>query len=471
MSFHGHCQRLASGRRLIKALALHACVLGAFAAAVRAQDAPPYLLAQPAQYTNVIDAFEDHDPVDFNVHLGFTRSMRHGVLQRERATPANSGAGVPTLTDIANTTQIINALELGLDAGLYKDLMVYGRLPLVLSDSRQLDWPDWATCTSGACPARARDTALLTDTPPGGGMPARLFGGDLPFRSKTRSGVPHIDLGLAWGITNQYRDSHLPTWVIMLEGRVGAGSVMKPCADGASCDPGISRGTARLKLESRWSYRFRYVEPYMGVSYAYEIATSAADRFSPHGALAGYVDATPPSVTEVTIGAEFVPWEHRGRFQRFAIDALARAGYVSAGRDYSVLFDALGSSQNPYLTTPNNERLIGDPSNLDVRFSGNGLTNVDAHARLALEAALAMQAARYVRFRLGLGFAYTEPHLLTDAQACNTAVQARSGDVRACSGGGLWNPLYRSVIDTAGRRFRLASELALDLFASATAQF
>ncbi len=432
---------------------------GGWTARAVAQDAPPYLLAQPAQYTNVIDAFEDDNPVDFNVHLGFTRSMRSSVLQRE-GTAAKAGDGVPAFSDVAKSTQVINALELGLDAGLYKDLMIYGRLPLVLSDSRDLGWPD--------VPASARKdvAAQLVNTPPDPKADGQLIPGGLPFASKTRSGVPHIDLGLAWGITNQYRDNHLPTWVVMVETRLGTGTAMKPCAAAASCDPGIGRGTARVKLESRWSYRYRYVEPYLGASYAYEWATDAAESFSPHGNFAGYVDASPPSVTEATFGAEIVPWEHRGRFQRFAIDALARAAYVSAGRDYTPLFDALGSSNNPYLAQPNDERLSAPFSNVPVRFTG--LTNVDAHARLAFEAALAMQAARYVRFRLGLGFGYEQPHLLTDAPACNAGV-TRASDCGA--GTGQWNPLHRPIIDTPGKRLRLDSDLTINLFASATAQF
>src|SRR5205085_8619485 len=119
-----------------------------------------------------------------------------------------------------------------------------------------------------------------------------------------------------------------------------------------SCDPGKSRGTTRLLLGTRWSYRYRFVEPYIGVDHAFEWASSASNRFKPRGAGLYFGDTGLPSVTGLTAGGSFVPWEHRGRFQQFSIDVRGRAEYVSAGRDYTPLFDVLGASGNPYLSLP-----------------------------------------------------------------------------------------------------------------------
>ncbi len=436
--------------------ALLASLLGSRAAS--AQDSPPYLLTEPAQYTNVADAFGENDPLDVNVHVGFSRSARSGMLQRE----ASAANGSTSWVDVARSRQVVTSLDLALDVGIYRDLMIYGRLPLVLSDTRGLRLPAGArTAVSDAL-----------NNPPPGSTSAPLFGTDLPLDSKTRSGVPAVDFGIAWGITNQYRMPHLPTWMLALEGRFGIGALLHACRQDQTCDPGISRGTTRVKLESRWSYRYRYLEPYAGLSYAIEWATYGQRLFTPVGNLPGYVDATPPHVAEATVGMELVPWEARGRFQRFAIDLRGRAAFVSGGRDFTPLFDALGASSNDYLTAMNSDQVRPSGTGRVNNVPFTGLTNAQAHARIGFEAAIAMQAARYVRFRVGIGVAYQQAHLLTQASQCNASVQASPADPRACpDGAGLWNPLSRPVIDFPGQRFLLDGELSFDLFAAAMGQF
>jgi hypothetical protein len=401
-------------------------------ARVGAQDKPPYLMAQPIDYTDVPDAFEGDRALDIAVGLDFVRTRDVSTISREHAATTDRIGG--RYAPIAKAERVSNALALQLGVGVYHDLSLYARVPLVLSDTRQL---------------RALASTDAADL----GDPA-LFG--LDFQSATRSGVPDVEFGVAWGIVNQYRTPYLPTWVVSAETRLGIGKLLQACAPGTGCNAGISRGTARVDLESRWSYRYRYVEPYLGLRYAVEFATAARDRFAPRGSSSDDGDTTPPSVAEATLGAALIAWEERGRFQRFAIDVRGRAAYVSAGRDYSPLFDALGTSNNPQLSAA---YATGQGP---VRFSG--LTEVDAHAELGLETALAMQAARYVRFRLGVALWHQSSHLLTDAAPC-----ASNSESTCASGHG--SALYRPVIDATGQRFRIDGDVSVDLFANATGQF
>jgi hypothetical protein len=407
-----------------------------------AQDKPPYLMAQPIEYTDVPDAFEADRALDIAVGLDFVRARQTSTISREHAAGSDriGGRYVP----IAQAERVSNALALQLGVGVYRDLMVYARVPLVLSDTRQLRAPTQV--------ARAKvDAALGADAQRND--PA-LFG--LDFNSATRSGVPDLEFGVAWGIVNQYRTPYLPTWVVSAETRIGIGKLLEACAPGTGCNAGISRGTARVDIESRWSYRYRYVEPYLGLRYALEFATAARKRFAPRGDNVDDGDTTPPSVAEATLGAALIAWEERGRFQRFAIDVRGRAAYVSAGRDYSPLFDALGTSPSPQL----NAAYVTSAG--PVRF--DGLTEVDAHAQLGLETALAMQAARYVRFRFGVALWHQSSHLLTDASPC------AGGSDGSCSVGHA-SALYRPVIDATGQRFWIEGDVSVNLFANATGQF
>lgn len=435
--------------------------LGALSLTAAAQDKPPYLLREPTEYMDVIDAFdESDDPIDFNVRLGFVRSQEDAAISRER-NPA--GAFGVDRVHIGDYHSVRSQLVLGADVGLYKDLMLFGELPLVFSDTRELTLPDAARCDSSQCKQRARvvDDVLREPVPNGDARP--LFQLPPTTAARTRSGVPSVDVGLAWGVMNQYREPGLPTWVLVLESRFSLGSPMAACLDTGSCDPGKSRGTTRLRIGSRWSYRYRDVEPYLGIDYAFEWASSASAAFEPGGSDQQLAETGLPGIAGLTVGGTLVPWEHRGRFQQFIIDLRGRAEYVTAGRDYTPLFDVLGRSDSPFLTTP-----LSRAGGKSVPF--NGLTHADAHARLAFNLGLAMQAARYVRFRLDLLVSHASEHLLTGAPACTESARSGTGAVDQC-GNKQPNALYRAVIDAPGQRFLQSAALAYTLSATATAQF
>jgi hypothetical protein len=398
------------------------------------------LLADPFDYTEVADAFDGDDLFDLKVRLGFERATTTGNVERETTADADAERRSRRVVVARNETER-STLWLGLEAGLFHDLMVYGRIPLVLSETQSLTLADSARCGTVACD---EVDALLRDVPEDALADShRLLVLDPTFTSATRSGVPHVDLGLAWGVLPAHGEDRGPTWVWLLEARLPVGDVMRPCAADGGCQAGISRGTTRLKLETRFSYRVRHLEPYMGLSHAIEWATRAEDRFEPGGDVPDEVDAAPPSRSEATLGLVLVPWEERGRSQRFGIDLRGIAGYVSGGRDYTPLFDALGVSTSP---------------RLGARFTG--LTQVEPHARLGLEIGAVMQAAQYVQFRLGWSVAHQTAHLWTGAGACDAAMGA-------CT----QSPFYASVVDQPGRRFRSGGQWTMGLSALAVGQF
>jgi hypothetical protein len=403
------------------------------------QDDRHILLVKPTEYTDVLDAFEGGQRPDFNVGLSYHRTHGRSTVVREHAALGDRIAG--RTSPVAVSEQTTNALALELAVGLWRDLMVYGRLPLVLSDTRSLRLPRGHS---------SAEVAALLGT---AGNDPPLIDLSTPYHSATRSGVPGIDIGVAWGIVNQFRTRYLPTWVVAAESRIGLGRVMEPCADAAQCETGINRGTFSLALSTRFSYRVRFAEPYLGLRYVHEWATTASERFRPES-VPGYVDTALPSQRELTLGVALVTWEDRSRFQRLALDVRGAVAYVSAGRDYSVLFDALGASKNPQLSQPY--------LNKSVYF--NGLTDVAAYARMSAELSLAMQAARYIRFRLGVQLAHATTHISTDAAACGMQPPAACPNERI-------NPLYRPVIDLPGQRFLQTKDLGYDLFANAVGEF
>lgn len=456
---------------------LAATLISGVATQARAQDDAVVLSNEPTRYTDVLDAADDHDPFDLNLSIGFARSLTTGSIQREISGPAID-PGQAAYTNVAQHRRLANVLMLGMEVGVYRDVMVYANLPLVLSDERSLRAPS----AGGMAGAAASPFSV-------------------PFNSPTRSGIDYLSLGAAWSITNQARMPSYPTWVLMLEGRFGIGVPLHACStesvpgSSAPCrgeydaagnqqwvgDPGISSGTNALRLETRVSRRIGYIEPYLGFAFQHDFLASSEKYFSPGGALPGVVHRRPPVLGELTAGLAVVPWEHRGRHQRFTFDVRGQFAYVSAGRDYSPLFDALGIAQDPNLTSPNLEidcSTASDPaacaSASSVRRAYNyGITDTQAHARLGGRVSLDMQAARYVRFTLGVSLYYNSPYLITGADPCNPQVTpdgASDQRVGTCSSGVL-NPSYRSSIDTPGRRYRLDGDFTINFDAMLTAQF
>lgn len=445
--------------------------------AVAQSDGEVRLFGDPTSYTDIIDAFDEDDPFDLNVRVGFEQRFRFGTIQRETALGPADGRDTANYVDVVDYSHTQSRLELGLDIGIFHDLAIYGRLPIILTDARELSLPSGTT---------AADVMRILDeqytTADGTMASGPLF--SPTFTSPTRSGLDHIGVGLAWAIFNQYRQPEYPTWLIMVEGEFGIGEPLNACNEdenygtdpvtgepnlrcNGSGEAGISEGINTLRLETRASRRYRYVEPYAGLMFQMSWPGPAGDLFEPGGDLSGFINTLPPRIGEFTAGLALIPWEQRARAQRFTIDFRVSGAYISEGHQRSPLFDALGTSTIDPLRVPRRE-CPDAACNRPVVFTG--LTDTESHGRIRGQVAFEMQAAKYVRFRIGGAFQWESPYHITYADSCNPNVSADDPRSEGCRSG-IINPHHRPVIDLPGRRFRVAGELGIDLHATIIGQF
>ncbi|MDB4988904.1 MAG: hypothetical protein JWN04_4082 [Myxococcaceae bacterium] len=428
------------------------------------------LMHEPISYTDVIDARDDRDLFDLNAHLDYARTRETGTIGRERT----SASGQRTQEKVAQSERIVSQLVPGVDVGLYRDLMAFVRMPLILSDSRKLSLPHGVTADQAS--ARLSDASGPDST---GGA---LFG--VPFSSPTRAGLDYLAIGAAWAPFNQMRKAWLPTWVLRIEGRRAVGRTLRACTkhsdatlmkDVTDCGStstedrdgdgkldgthggsgaGSSRGVSALLAETRFSHRYRRAEPYAGLSLLVEWASTARDVFRD----AGYGHARPGPQTGATLGLALIPWEDRGAFQRIVFDLRATATHVGRGTDYTPLFDVLGTSRNPDL----------DVARQNVSFYG--LTEVQSYLRYGGQLGVEVQAARYVRFAVGSQMQWATEHALSGRDACNGPSAGTADDGRVCSSGRA-DRRERGVIDAPGRRFIMRDQVLLGVYAQATASF
>ncbi len=454
----------------------------------------PRLMSETAEITTVADAFDGDDPFDLNLVLGFQQSWKNASIRREsqlNQPGLATGNFIPANENIATYSSSTSTLEVGADVGIYKDLALILRLPVILSYSQNLGDLDGS---SKVAPQRLAD-------PTGG----QLF--TVPFTSPTRSGVDYFAFGLDWAIFNQQRDDTKPTWVIGVEGRVPVGNPMHACNasgnGGTQCfdggnptagihggvDPGISRGFDSVLAKTVWSRRFGYVEPYSGFNFEADFPTAGSDfgKFNPQQNL----ERTPPLLGSFSMGLEVIPFEQREQFQRLSADFRVKGTYHSPGRDYSELFDALGSSNaaslrapepTSYTTNPAYHGQAGVPQSIadstvtPTYFSG--ITEVQAYGSLTFSAAATWQAGEYIKFTLGSAFTYAQSHLISTADPCNPNLGGGSpGQAGPCfnpSNGsvqGVPNPDHRDLIDLPGHRFAVDDTTIVDLYVMGVVMF
>lgn len=466
----------------------------------------PSVLREPTELTQVVDAFDDDDPFDVHLSLGFQSSHRFARIRRESSlSQPSSGAGyvLPNLT-VGRYEETTTRLTTRADIGLYRDLALVVRLPIVLANERAIGSSDGSA---------GRASTILA------GLPGeQLF--RLPFEAPTRSGLEYLALGLDAALMNQMRDPVKPTWVIGVEGRFDLGEPMRACSasteplnvDGATprrCahpadvdrdgvpaesplegsfsgnrSPGVSRGVTGLEVHTYVSRRIKHLEPYFGARALFEFPNGNSDY-----ALADWEGSPvtgPPMRATLLAGLTLIPWEVRERFQRVSFDVRITGTYVSKGRDYSELYDALGSSDAPSLRHPsftryraNPDPQSGAPAVLDPdapRAYFTGLTTVEQHGALGMHTAFTWQAGEYVKFHLGGGLTVVRGHLVTFDEPCDLDAEATPGTAGPCRSAngtpkGRPNPNYRRVIDDPGHRFRVDDALELDFWLNATVMF
>lgn len=506
------------------------CAAATLAPAAARADEPknagePRIMMEAGDVTSVPDAFDDGDLFDAHVSLGFQFAAKSARILRETniAEPGlTTGGYTSRLMNVAQYSSQIARLTPRVDIGIYKDLAIYARLPIVLSYSQKLDGLDGSE----------NQTSVVAAGLPG----ETLF--PVPFKSPDRSGVEYVALGADFNIFNQARDRSKPTWLLGVEVRIAAGDPMQACnpqagdgqvscaapsdvnRNGSSDGPlegtdvserqaGVTRGTIGLEAHTILSKRIKYIEPYGGFAALAEFYNSPDFTLTN---LEGSLVNHPPIRGKMILGTMIIPWENREKFSRFTLDFRFTGEYVSEGRDYSELFDALGSSSAPSMRTPQwasytrndqfseadcNDRLQNGALDLSTpcypksvvnqgsqKTYNTGLTDVYAHGVYRFSAGATWQASEYVKFSIGGGFQFDQGHVITGDQPCNPSFKddadavfkagpCHSGDdsTQNINATGIPNPNYRPVINVVGRRFYVDASQTWDIALSGTVMF
>jgi|GEM_PF-2457749 len=464
-----------------------------------------------AQFTEVVDAFDVGDPYDFHISVEYQYSWKKGEISREcYAGNCTEGAihdyiYYEKLLESIEKTHVLNITAL---FGIYHDLHLKIGIPVYLQKSASLNiHPDTT---------QQHVQNALND--PSSGVP--LF--DVPFTSADRSGIDYFVTGLEWGVLNQARNEALPDWNIFIEGLWGVGPIMKPAGNGKGAvdDPGISRGNIGLRGGTKIGKRFKYINPYFGFEFLFEFPKREAPYpFGNEKVYDGQVDTKPPMKGFMQFGLEIIPYEAPAKNQKFFMDLRFVGGYISEGRDFSPLFDALGTTDDPSLNffkgSPdfweskvgrgdfatlwnqwygNGDSLtwVGDQNNGHYedsrgvydpykRETWTGLTDQENYGTFGGKFQVGFVTSKWFKIIAGVGIEYNQPHFITFADECNSAVFEGAGSDTNCIMGSIpqgsqwtkssFNPDYRVQLDEPGNRFKLSYTLVVSTWVNAVAMF
>jgi len=387
-----------------------------------------------AEVTHVMDAFDGGTVWSGSLSLRYEFMHRRSSIVREWVCEKGDPL-CPTQTQVLDTKQLhfsenASVLHLDLRTGLKEDLELYASLPFVLS------WQSALNHDTGVSTGNSLVSTGLTST---------LFA--VPFESARRIGIGDLTAGLKWAPIHAQRESLLPSVVIGAEYLAPTGSARS--AGGTGVGGGVHAFTFFTAISQPIG---RIVEPYL----MFNGTLRVADPTGPFKHLVvTQTRVAPGHSMAFAMGAEFSPWGAPGESgSPLRVDIRAMADFITDGRQFSELFDALGTSEcspadqcNQTLYT--RTRFDEDPKRTD------GLTDVEQHGRVGGQLSVTYDAHQNLSIRALGAYFFTMSHFITYADAGKDL--DGQGNVRWANrlGQNEFNPFYNHSYDDFGKRFRV----------------
>jgi hypothetical protein len=332
--------------------------------------------------------------------------------------------------------------------GLYKDLELYFVLPIVLSDQTKLKFDTGVNYDNSTVVQDYNDLTYDKEN--------TLF--LVPFNGPERSGFGDMHAGIRYAPFNQERDWTRPSWVVGMEWTFPTGQVKR------TTNKGVGRGLYEMELYTALSRRLLpWVEPFFGLQGTLRFPSDAS-LFKDHGKTQTLYQ--PGHSLGIQLGTEIIPWEQAREDRRLTLEFGGGAEYTFEGRDYTVLFDALGGGQCSVdgacdLTRfkPGNTSLHHDPSDATKAPRSDGITDVENYGVFDGWVGLAIQPIKFVELGVKFKLVYEQGHFITFADAGKDLDGENNVQEKNGKGQNEFNPVYNETYDKIGTRFRVEDSL------------
>jgi hypothetical protein len=172
------------------------------------------------------------------------------------------------------------------------------------------------------------------------------------------------------------------------------------------------------------------------------------------------------------VGAEFYPWRiPSDDGQYVSVDMAFTADFTFEGREFTELFDALGTSDCDPATNCHRTALTrGERTDLGTPRKTDGVTDVEQYGRFGLQTAVVYQALANLRLRLGFNYWHTTSHFITFADAGKDLDGQNNVEHDNSDHLNEYNPFYNESYDDFGKRFRVDDKNSFEVVFSVEGQ-
>lgn len=314
------------------------------------------LTASAADVTRIASSFEEDDPFDMFIDVGFSRTQDRAKILREQLPVAPGG----TRVDASELwyKRVDSRLDLRLAIGIWKDLEFSFGLPVIFQQNERWDFtsssgPANSTITNNCLNANGTVIAgCLEGTTP----PSPLF--QVPTQS-FRGGLGNLHFGLAYAFFNQAKDDTKPMWIVGIDYEAPTAKLRDPSL---APYPEDARGNVGDKVHKYTLYtalsrqigladpyfKAQIVLPVNGPGYYSNCShpTDLGNMGTPQNCGQGpwtrkETGIQSPTEAGFLFGSEFRLYEQKAQGQRLALDLRTQGTYVSEGRYYNEVTDVL----------------------------------------------------------------------------------------------------------------------------------
>lgn len=461
------------------------------------------LPSEAAELTDVLTSFDfdEGNPFDIKLEIKYEFSSETAELLRE--TPDASVDPIElVLGNRLAYERTRHTMRFGLGVGLYKELEFRLDLPLVLGDESSLDFHP--SLPVGGERGQIKDIDPK-DQPWNNDADSKartLF--DVPFKGPNRSGLGDVGIGLRWAPRHRNRDPQYASWVVGAMLRMPSANVKR------AGNTDVGEGLLQVEINTAISRRVTwFFEPFFDLHGVVKVPSSSS-LFQEADESTQTLEQ-PGNTLGLTLGAEFIPWEANGGKQKVSLELGVGLDYVFEGREYTELFDALGTSpcstsNGCYSATysaqmegyeqaiANLKKKVGSTSDTTLKATyqkqlddkkaayesakqgGNfpasdGITDVEHYGMYSFFASLMARPVEYFQFGLAFKLAAVQPHFITFADAGVDLDGDGSVVGENSEGINEYNPVYLEELDQIGHRFKTSNKIIWNLMFNLTGRY
>jgi hypothetical protein len=349
------------------------------------------LAASAADVTRIASSFDEDDPFDLFLDVGFERTQSREKISREQLDP--NGGGLLDASELWHKA-VDSRLNLKLALGIYKDLEFSFGLPLILQQNDSYGFVSGTTNENSTIVNNCvnPDGTLTDPNCATSGMGERSLL-TVPSTSK-RGGLGNMHFGMAYAFFNQQRDDTKPMWIVGLDYEAPTAKLRDPSQDNTTGTKGnVGDRVHKYTLYTAFSRKMGVAEPYFKASYTLPVLGPGFYSNCSHPDSLGRPEncgtgpwnrketgIKAPQVGGFLFGSEFTAFSDKNKDQKFALDIRAIGNYVSAGRYYNELSAGLGkllSSQDFFQVGGQLGATASAGEAFTLRASGTFLYNTD----------------------------------------------------------------------------------------------